>query len=50
MGPTLDVAEEVIKNIALGRERYVGNGEVRVRADSGLASGMTAQGMNHSLS
>lgn len=42
MGTTLDVAEEVIKNTVLGRERYVGNGEVKVRADSGLASELTA--------
>lgn len=41
MGPTLDVLKEVIKNTALGRERFVGNEEVRVRADSGLAYVLT---------
>lgn len=41
MGPTLDVFKEVIKNPTLGRERFVGNEEVRARADSGLAFVLT---------
>lgn len=41
MGLALDVVKEVIKNTALGREQYVGNEEVRVRADSGLAFMLT---------